>query len=299
MKHLYYRLWNKIPYVKKLHKEINFYKSKMYFLPGHFYSPIVSWNDVKNKENLWDYSNRIEGINLNLDDQKQLVNRFLKYYNDIPWPSEKKDNLRFYFQNDYYSYTDGIFLYSMIRDFRPQRIIEIGSGFSSALMLDTNELFFNNTIKLTFIEPFPERLYSLIGKSSLPNVSVFIKKVEEISLLEFEKLEKGDFLFVDSSHVSKTGSDVNHIIFNILPRLKKGVIIHFHDVFYPFEYPKLWVYQGRNWNEIYLLRGFLMNNDKYKIRLFSNFLHQNDSSIFESMPLCMENRGGSLWIEKI
>jgi len=271
----------------------------MYFLPGHFYSPVVSWNEVKNRENLWSYSDRIEGINLNLEGQKQLVNGFLKYYDDIPWISEKKDNLRFYFQNPYYSYTDGIFLYFMIRHFRPQRIMEIGSGFSSALMVDTNKLFFSNTIKLTFIEPFPERLYSLLGESDLPNVKVLEKKVEEIPLPEFEKLEKGDFLFVDSSHVSKTGSDVNHILFNILPRLKKGVIIHFHDIFYPFEYPKLWVYEGRNWNEIYLLRAFLMNNANYKIHLFSSLLHQNDSSIFENMPLCMENRGGSLWLEKI
>jgi len=74
-------------------------------------------------------------------------------------------------------------------------------------------------------------------------------------------------LFVDSSHVSKAGSDLNHILFNILPRLNEGVILHFHDIFYPFEYPKTWVCgdSWHSWHEAYLLKAFLMYNNSFEI----------------------------------
>lgn len=119
-----------------------------------------------------------------------------------------------------------------------------------------------------------------------------------VSLAVFEKLNKGDILFVDSTYVSKTGSDVNYILFEILPVLKKGVIIHFHDVFYPFEYPKEWVFQGRNRNESYILKAFLMYNESFEIKLFSEYLHRHHKEVFEDMPLCYLTAGGNLWVEK-
>ena len=114
----------------------------------------------------------------------------------------------------------------------------------------------------------------------------------------FEKLNAGDILFVDSTDVSKTGSDVNYIMFEIIPILKSGVLIHFHDVFCPFEYPKEWVFQGRNWNEDYILKAFLMYNDRFEIKLFSEYLHKHHGDVFEAMPLFYKNHGGNLWIEK-
>lgn len=105
-------------------------------------------------------------------------------------------------------------------------------------------------------------------------------------------LEENDILFIDSSHVSKIGSDVNHIFFEILPRLKRGVYIHFHDIFYPFIYPKEWVYTGILFSEMYILRAFLMNNKEYSIQLFGDMLSQKHS---EKLRGCGE---GSLWIRK-
>src|SRR5690606_33895195 len=101
-----------------------------------------------------------------------------------------------------------------------------------------------------------------------------------------------DILFVDSSHVLKTGSDVNHLLFQILPILKKGVLVHFHDIFYPFEYPKEWILSGRSWNEIYALRAFLTYNSNFKILLFSHFIHKKHSLAFGKMPLAYKNWGG-------
>ncbi len=107
-----------------------------------------------------------------------------------------------------------------------------------------------------------------------------------------------DILFIDSSHVVKTGSDVNHLLFEVLPRLRSGVLIQFHGIFHPFEYPKDWVLGGFNWNEDYFIRAFLMHNQAYSILLFANYLHKVHPSVFDDMPLCRRNRGGSLWLEK-
>jgi hypothetical protein len=165
-------------------------------------------------------------------------------------------------------------------------------------MLDTNHNFFDSSIQCTFIEPYPERLNSLLK----PNEKISLRQqpVQDIDLSLFEALEENDFLFIDSTHVSKTGSDVNFIFFEILPKLKKGVKIHFHDIFYPFEYPKQWVItEGRNWNEDYILRAFLSYNSEFRIIMFNTYLeHFHEKWFAENMPLCLKNRGGSIWIEK-
>ena len=88
----------------------------------------------------------------------------------------------------------------------------------------------------------------------------------------FRELHAGDVLFVDSTHVAKVGSDVNHIFFEILPILQPGVVVHFHDIMYPFEYEPKWIYTGVAWNEAYMLRAFLMFNPTFKILLFNSFL---------------------------
>ena len=128
---------------------------------------------------------------------------------------------------------------------------------------------------------------------------VIEKAVQEVELELFQTLDAGDILFVDSSHVVKIGSDVAHIIFEILPRLKPGVIVHFHDVFYSFEYPKEWVKEGRAWNEDYFLRAFLQYNSVFQILYFNSFMGQfYQNELERKMPLCLRNTGGSLWMKK-
>lgn len=291
------KIVNKLPYVKTLYKQ----SLNCCFPNGHFYSPVISIEDVKSRQaEIWK-SREIDGvlgIALKKNEQEQLVSSFEEYYNEMPFKPNKQDQLRYQFENGSYSYTDAIVLYSMIRKFKPKRIIEIGSGYSSTVMLDTNELFFQNQIKLTFIDPYPERLLSLMKEGDELNNEVIKSDVQLLDLSLFKELEAGDILFVDSTHVSKTGSDVNYILFEILPNLKEGVYIHFHDIFYPFEYPKEWVFSGRNWNENYILKAFLMYNNDYSIVLFSEYLHKFSKEIFTNMPLCYNNHGGNLWIKK-
>jgi predicted O-methyltransferase YrrM len=274
----------------------------MFFPEGHYYSPVVNVDEVKARENeIWqrDSPTSLPGIDLNENAQLALIKSFTKFYPEIPFHDDKNDQHRYYFKNDFFSYSDAIFLYSIIRHYNPARIIEVGSGFSSAVMLDTIQLLNKSQTKLSFIEPYAERLHSLITNHDRQQVKIIEKGLQTIDISFFEKLSENDILFIDSTHVVKTGSDVNYLIFEILPSLKKGVLIHFHDVFYPFEYPKNWVLSGRSWNEDYFLRSFLMYNNSFEIILFSHFIHLKHRDFLSQMPDCYKNTGGSFWIRKI
>lgn len=269
--------------------------------PGHFYSPIPDVADIKSRATaIFDRSaTSLPGINLNEKRQIELLKAFQSYYDTQPFTAQQQENRRYYFENPHYSYSDAIFLHCMMRYSQPQQIIEVGSGFSSCVMLDTNELFFANHIQLTHIEPYPNLLYSLLRPGDRERVEILPQKLQEIPLDRFQSLRAGDILFIDSTHVSKTGSDVNYLFFEILPSLAPGVYVHIHDIFYPFEYPAEWVYNGRAWNEAYLLRGFLQYNEAFSIQFFNTYLEQVYEPRFrEKMPLCLKDPGGSLWLRK-
>ncbi len=192
-----------------------------------------------------------------------------------------------------------VFIDSMIRYLCPKQVIEVGSGMSSCLILDTQEIFLSNETKVTFIEPYPDLLKSKLKSKDLARHRLLSQRLQDTPVAEFEKLEKNDILFIDSSHVSKTGSDINYLFFEILPKLKDGVYIHFHDIFYPFEYPEDWIQEERAWNEAYLLRSFLQFNSQFKIVFFNTFLQFFYEEEFSKyMPNCLLNRGGSIWIQK-
>jgi predicted O-methyltransferase YrrM len=269
--------------------------------PGHFYSPIPSFADIQRDESriFAAIPRSIPGIELHEAEQLKLLESLSRYYASIPFSADKTDRLRYHYQNPMYSYSDAIFLHSMIRHLKPRRIIEIGSGYSSCAMLDTNELFFDGSIQLTFVEPYPKQLLSLIRKDDERSIRVIPQCLQNIGLEVFETLEANDILFIDSTHVSKIDSDVNRIIFTILPILAPGVQIHFHDVFYPFEYPRDWFHKGIAWNEIYILRAFLQYNTAFRIVLMNTFMEHFHRTFFEEhMPLCLKNPGGSIWIRK-
>ncbi|MFM0733396.1 class I SAM-dependent methyltransferase [Paraburkholderia sediminicola] len=302
------------PEVRELAAERDRYKAKLqayvpHFValgdipPGHFYSPIPSLDEVRQEEaKLFDTTQKVmSGVNLREQEQLRLLEQFAeRFYGDMPFHAHKVDNLRYYFENPMFSYGDGIALYSMIRHLKPRRIVEVGSGFSSAVALDTNDLFFDGQIQTTFIEPYNERLLSLINQQDQGKAKIVESRVQDVDLGVFSTLEENDILFVDSTHVSKIGSDVNRLFFEILPSLAKGVYIHFHDIFLPFEYPPQWIYEGRAWNEAYLLRAFLQYNQTFQVVLMNAFMGMFHGAFFhEKMPLFMKNTGGSFWIRKV
>lgn len=270
--------------------------------PGHFYSPIPSPSEIKQDEQrIFQTPPSLPGIDLNEAEQLRLFHRFKEFYSDMPFKAESTDGLRYYFENANYGYSDAICLYSMMRHSGPKRIIEIGSGHSSCVMLDTSELFFDSSINFTFVDPNPYLLKSLLKEGDLEKIRLVPARVQDTDPAIFSSLAENDILFIDSTHVSKVGSDVNHLLFEVLPRLKSGVFVHFHDIFYPFEYPKQWIFElGIYWNENYLLRAFLQYNTAFSIVFFNTYLeHFYREQFAESMPLCLKNPGGSLWIRKL
>jgi predicted O-methyltransferase YrrM len=188
----------------------------------------------------------------------------------------------------------------MLRLFRPRRVVEVGCGFSSALMLDVNERFLEGRMQLTFIEPHPERLESLLAAGDDARIRLIRERVQDAPVDAFSELETGDILFIDSSHVSKVGSDVNFLFFEVLPRLPVGVLVHVHDIFWPFEYPADWIAGGQSWSETYLLRAFLSFNEAFEVVFWVPFAaRQWPELIGERMPGYMINTGAAMWVRRV
>jgi hypothetical protein len=124
--------------------------------------------------------------------------------------------------------------------------------------------------------------------------------VQRVPLDVFAQLRAGDVLFIDSSHVVKIGSDVAYLVHEVLPSLAAGVVVHFHDILWPFEYPRDWVLdQGKAWNEAYFVRAFLQFNAAFEILYFNSFIaNRHPASLRELLPRCVENPGGSLWLRR-
>lgn len=279
-----------------------------FFTPGHYYSPIPDLKEVReHAKEVFDSSKRdILGIDLNEEEQIALLKEFAKYHGDFAFPANKEKGTRYYYDNSYYSIGDGMILYSMIRHFKPARILEVGSGYSSALMLDVDGVFLGGETDFTFIEPNPERLYSLISAKDRNRYKVVEGIVQNVSEEIFHSLSRNDFLFIDSSHVAKTHSDLLHLVFRVLPIIKPGVIIHFHDIFWPFEYPQDWLEVGRAWNEAYFLRSFLQYNNSFKILYYNSFIytHHKDALkdslpyVVDRSPRNIDHDHSSLWLQK-
>jgi len=270
---------------------------------GHYYSPVV---DPITARKFWSNKTTISpdqlmGMAISIPEMLVFWQQLSPILATTSFPKNKKDSSRYYWNNSFYSIGDAAVLRAMIGYKKPRRIIEIGSGFSSACMLDTlDELHLNNT-RLTFIEPYPERLLSLLREHDRNRTTLIQSMVQNVDLGLFDELERDDIAFIDSSHVLKTGSDVNFELFDILPRLKSGVVIHFHDVHYPFELPERWVFRERySWNEVYALRAFLMYNSNFKVLFFNHlFAVHNRDAVDRVCPEILTNPGGSLWIQKV
>lgn len=217
------------------------------------------------------------------------------------WADFSKSWNRYSSRNSFYCLSDGAVYYSMLRAFQPKRIIEVGSGFSSAVALDARDKGLHDA-ELTFIEPYPQRLLGLLEEKDHARTTLHKKPLQDVPLEEFDVLgEGGDFLFVDSTHVSKAGSDVNWLFFQVFPRLKPGVIIHIHDIhFPPFEYIDSWLNEGRSWNELYMLRAFLSFNNSFEILFFNSWMWEKHPPeiVRQFLPEASSDRPGSIWLRR-
>jgi predicted O-methyltransferase YrrM len=267
---------------------------------GHFHSPVPDADYVlAHWDRLVDRSaHPLPGIDLGEERQLQLVRELGAYMPDLPWRDTPVAGLRYITDNEFFPGGDALLLYAMLRHLRPRRVIEVGSGFSSAAMLDTDERFLASATTFDFIEPYPARLEQFVTADARHRIHRGM--VQDVPLELFDGLGARDVLFIDSSHVVKFGSDVLHLLDAVLPRLRAGVVVHFHDIFWPFDYPKQWYTHGRSWNEAYAVRHFLAFNSQFRILLFADWLRATQTALLAAhLPLLPHYPAGSLWLERI
>ncbi|HEY8329241.1 MAG TPA: class I SAM-dependent methyltransferase [Rhodanobacter sp.] len=284
----------------KLRRKLKALKSTLATRPS-FYSPLVDVIDViRRGDTFWHPDPQDLGIDFHTREQTALLAAcapFLAQYNYPAMGAADAKLDAFYDGNSQFSYLDARMLFALMQLWRPARIIEVGSGYSTLLMEDVNRRLLDGATQITSIEPYPRPFMQRLGKRG---ITLIEQKVQDVPFDRFTELQAGDVLFIDSSHVVKTGSDVNALIFGVLPRLSAGVRIHFHDVFLPHEYPESWVREGRSWNEQYLVRALLQFGTNHFRMLFSSAyaatcLPDVVAGALGGTP----QSGGSLWIEKL
>jgi hypothetical protein len=274
------------------------------FPAGHFYSPIPDFAWLKdNASHALTYeADGIPGVDLNIPVQLQFLELLGSFAGRFDWPDDQAPSHRYFKNNSYFAGGSAAVLFAMLMERRPARIIEVGSGFSSALMIDTRERSdYAGETQLTFIEPYPARLNSLLRDTDRSTCNVVVDFVQNVGFAEFEGLRSGDILFIDSSHVARTASDVLFLFHSVLPALQSGVLIHVHDIYWPFEYPRSWLLEKKwAWNEAYFVRTFLQFNSAFEIVFFNHYLAKCHRAKAESRFPVIAGRapGSSLWLRR-
>lgn len=272
------------------------------FPDGHFHSPVVDPATVRADVRSGRAASKlgIAGIDLPIAGMAEFWSRYAEFIRRTPFTEAPDAARRYYYDNPVFSYGDAITLRAMLEAFRPRRVIEIGSGFSSACMLDTADEIGLADLELTCIDPDPDRLRRLLRPEDHRHVTIVAHRVQSVPVESFKSLAENDILFIDSTHVLKTGSDVHYELFEILPSLRSGVIVQFHDMHYPFEYPDDWIFNLKfSWNEIYAVRAFLMYNANFPILFWNSFFATAFPDVVGgTIPDFLKNPGGSLWLRR-
>ena len=247
-------------------------------VPNHYYSSVADINYLAKNRNNWAKKSNLPGIISNLDNQIINLKKIC-----IPFQREYLGNKNYFKAvSDHFGpgfgFIEAQALHGIIRYYKPNRIIEVGSGVSTYCSLKATEM--NHHGNITCIEPFPSDKLK-----SLSSIELIENEVQKVSLDTFDLLDNNDLLFIDSTHTVKTGSDVNYIILEVLPRLKPGVIIHFHDIFLPYDYQIDILRAYFQWSETSLLRAFLINNNKSEIIFSLSQLHEDKKeALLEVFP---------------
>lgn len=273
--------------------------------PGHFYAPIPDTRTLKDE--LWAKPSDLVGVDMNEKWQLEFLSdcaaKYRGEYERFPHNRTGTPH-EYYVNNGWFENVDGEILYCMVRRFKPRRIIEVGSGFST--YLSAHAIAKNRQedpqygCELTAIEPNPNPVL----KAGFPGLTRLIScNVQDVALHEFQKLEANDIFFVDSSHILKIGSDVHYEFLEIIPRLNRGVLIHAHDILLPAEYPREKVFNDSIfWNEQYLLQAFLAFNGCYEVLWASSFMHvKHPDKLEQAFPSYQKSRigPGSFWMRRI
>ncbi|WP_435156857.1 class I SAM-dependent methyltransferase [Haladaptatus sp. DFWS20] len=261
-----------------------------HIIPNHYYYPVPDTDDLREKQP-WDDDYPTEGIELREEEQLKLLDDFKQYFSECSFSG-----------TEMFPHADGAVLYAMVRKFKPDKIIEVGSGVSTRLSLiasTQNKKQTGDTTEIIAIEPYPDESLRELNRTR-ENLTLIETKAEELDAENYLQLKEGDFLFIDSSHTLNIGNDVAHLYLRILPQLPKGVYVHCHDIFFPSEYPKEWILDShRFWTEQYLLQTFLMFNDSFDVVWSGHHMYDEYRDKFEKALPKAERCGGSFWIKRV
>lgn len=244
----------------------------IYPIVDHYYEPLFNPMLLRRPLSL---PRSLPGIDFNEAGQLTLLAQFRFSAELARFPNDRAGDIGFYFNNPMFSVGDADCWYSMIRHFKPRRIIEVGCGMSTmmaaaALEKNAAEDWAYNCVHVC-IEP-----YEASWLAGLGGITLWRQRVEEVDPLEFCRLGRDDLLFIDSSHMIRPQGDVLFEILEILPTLASGVIVHVHDVFSPRDYRDDWIRKEHKfWNEQYLLEAFLSMNREYEVICALNWLYHS------------------------
>ncbi|MEX0307034.1 MAG: class I SAM-dependent methyltransferase [Ruegeria sp.] len=223
-------------------------------------------------------------------DIRQLVEEFQQHEKALEALKDPARNQTGYrIGNGYYDSPDADALYLMVRRFQPKRVIEVGCGNSTRV---TRQAIIDGGLAttITAVDPYPRADIAHV-------VDLFEqKRLEEVDPALFDQLEPGDILFIDSSHVVRMSNDVAHLFCRIIPALKPGVVIHVHDVFLPYEYPKRFFYDCPGWGEQYMLHA-LLQSGFYSMLWPGYYLQQDRPDAVSALPFLKEGRAQSIWVQ--
>jgi hypothetical protein len=276
-------------------------------MPVHFYSPVPDLRDLERRK-VWNYQSSLVGIDLRPQAQIEFLLRLGQEFGyECNWPpNPQADSYQFYTENGTFSFGCAASLHCLLRHFKPRHVIEVGSGNSSVVVskaLARNAKDSGEKIEYVVIDPYPRSMV----ENGLTGLSELIKeRVELLDVGFFGRLGRNDVLFIDSGHTVRIGSDVNYLILEVLPRLASGVIVHFHDIGLPYEYPKVYATNPQFrvfWTEAYLLQAFLCCNSEFEILLAMNYLMTEQQPVFRTAfplydPLRHRASSGSFWIRR-
>ena len=273
-----------------------------------YYSPLTSVSDLRSTFGRWDRPSALKGVEYDLNQMKtallDLLSCSLAEFMDIP-PYEQLQQVGF---GPGYTAVDALTLYMMIRQLKPKRYVEVGSGLSTyycslAAARNASE---GHPLAITCVEPYPfEKLHTIAG------INVIAKPVQDVEVSLFEQLRGGDVLFIDSSHILRIDGDVPFLYLEVLPTLDAGVFIHIHDVPFPYNVPyppQLWVF-GQEWpmlwNEAMVVQAFLSFNNSFEVTMSTPLLrHFDEDFLRRSIPFYQSvdqnpNTFSSLWLKRV
>lgn len=266
-------------------------------IQNHYYEPQFDYREIRQP---FSQDRTLPGIDWDIAGQLKTLSTFTFTQELLDIPQDKPETLDFYLKNGSFETGDAEFLYQLIRVVKPKRIIEIGSGNSTLMAFKAIEKNRQQdpgySCDLTCIEPYEKPWLEQKG------LNVIRRKVEDLNMNIFSSLEENDILFIDSSHIIRPQGDVLFECLEILPTLKKGVIVHIHDIFSPKNYKEQWLLEEvRMWNEQYLVEAFLSNNCEWKILGAVNHLRHHYMEQLKAIApfLTSESEPSSFYIKKM